>query len=309
MATVFRPNRLATYDDDSILAEIQRVIRQHFQGVPPPIEEFDTHSMVSGWVIRKSFGSWASAIRQAGFDYQGKNYEGIDLRRLNYTEELMIADLQRIKELNVGQYFSHATYRANGGKYSVKALKRCFERSWPALLQERLSLVPAVIVRLKVHQPKVKRISEYSEPSLFSELKRVWDEVGRRPLYGEFKRLGRIGVSVYEKRFGSWKSAIASFYAHAGYGPVGFAGSHATPELLLGELKKLASIDGISILTFDKYRELGGSYSIGTFQSHFAGKRRWNGLDIVMAIPADTLTTNSFPRCNGSGRSLAVSPR
>lgn len=269
MATVFRPNRLATYDDQSILAEIQRVVGEHFHGTPPAIDEFKKHSMVSGWVIRKRFGSWANAVQKAGFDYQGKNYEGIDLRRVNYTEELMIADLQRVKELNGGQYFSHATYRANGGKYSVKALKTCFKCPWSAVLKQRFSLVPVVTTKLKVHQPKLKRISEFSEESLFSELKRVWDELGRRPLYGEFKRLGRIGVKVYEKRFGNWKSAVATFYAKTGDGPIGFAGSHATSELLLAELKKLATADGSNILTFDKYRELGGSYSIGTFQNQF----------------------------------------
>lgn len=97
--TVFRPNRLASNDEDSILAEIKRVIVQHFNGNPPPREEFDKFSMVKSWAIRKRFGSWANGIQKAGFEYRGKNYEGVDLRREKYSEELMIADLQRIKEV------------------------------------------------------------------------------------------------------------------------------------------------------------------------------------------------------------------
>lgn len=267
--TVFRPNRLASYDEDSILVEIKRVIAQHFNGNPPAKEEFDKFSMVKSWAIRKRFGSWANGIQKAGFEYHGKNYEEIDLRREKYSEELMIADLQRIKELNGSQYFSQEFYHLNGGKYSVKTLKKHFNCSWAALLQGRLSLAPLITDRLKIHQPGRKCVSEYSDASLILEMKRVWDELGRRPSYSEFKRLGHIGVHVYERRYGSWKLAIESYYAQAGCDSVGLGGSHATPELLLEELKKLTSQAGAIILTFDRYQELGGSYSIGTFQKHF----------------------------------------
>ena len=267
--TVFRPNRLANYDEDSILIEIKRVIAQHFNGNPPAKEEFDKFSMVKSWAIRKRFGSWANGIQKAGFEYHGKNYKGIDLRREKYSEELMIADLQQIKELSGGQYFSQELYRLNGGKYSVKTLKKHFNCSWAALLQEHLSLALPVTDRLKIHQPGRKCVSEYSDQSLTLEMKRVWDELGRRPSYSEFNKLSRIGVHVYERRYGNWKLAIESYYTQADNDLVGLGGSHATPELLLVELKKLTGQGEAIILTFDRYRELGGSYSIGTFQKHF----------------------------------------
>ncbi len=205
MSTVFRPNRLLSYDDSSILTEIRRVITEHFQGKPPPKKEFDRFSMVKSWAIRKHFGSWANAIQKAGFEYQGTNYEHIDLRRAKYSEDQMLADLHRLKDLNGGRYFSQSFYMANGGRYSVKTLKKHFQSSWQTLLQERLSLLPHVERRLKIHRQRLKRVSQFTNESLFSEIKRVWETLGRRPSYSEFKRLGHIGVKVYERRWGNWK--------------------------------------------------------------------------------------------------------
>jgi len=104
-------------------------------------------------------------------------------------------------------------------------------------------------------------------------MKRVWESLGRRPSYSEFKRLGHIGVKVYERRWGNWKKSIEAFYAQAGYDTIGLAGTHATPSLLLEELSRLAHGSGKSLFPFKMYRELGGAYSIGAFQRHFGS---WN---------------------------------
>jgi hypothetical protein len=269
MATVFRPHRLHSYDEGSILAEIKRVITQHFGGIPPRIEDFDKVSLVRSSSLRRHFGTWANAIRKAGFDYHGKNYEEMDLRRANYSEELMVSDLQRVKEMNGGQYFSQDYYLRNGGRYSVNTLKKHFNCSWETLLRDRFSLEPPVTVRQKVHRVRPK----YTDEELISELKRVWDDLGRRPSYPEFKQLGRIGVRVYERRFGNWKSAIARLFANSDYQSIGTAGCHTTPELLIAELERLTGNANTGILSYGKYRQLGGLHSIGTFIKHFGSWR------------------------------------
>jgi len=218
MPPAFRPNRLTNYDEDSILAEIRRVITQHFDGQPPSSKDFNKFSMVKGWLIRQRFGSYANGIEKAGFKYVGKNWDGVDLRREKYSEELMIADLQRVKNLNSNHYFSQNFYQANGGQYSHKTLKKHFGCSWATLLLDRLALVSTAPVKLKIHYPGRKRISEYSDEALTPKLKRR---------------------------------------------------SRATPESLLADLRNVVGNEAISTLTFDRYRQLGGSYSIGTFQHHF----------------------------------------
>lgn len=276
MSNVFTPNRPVSYDDDSILAEIRRVINEHFQGEPPSSNKFDKFSLVKGGAIRRHFGSWGNAVKKAGFEYKGKINEHTYPRREKYTEDQLIADLQRIKELHGGQYFTQAFYKANNGIYSVKTFKKYFKCSWQTLLKSQLSIVPAVIQKIKVRKYKFngkKRVSQFSDENLFHEMKRVWDILGRRPSYGEFKIMGRIGSKIYERRFGRWTSAIEWFYSQSGYSSLGLGGFNATPQLLLAELEKLAQRDRTGILTFDRYRELGGLYSIGTFQKHFGSWR------------------------------------
>lgn len=97
----------------------------------------------------------------------------------------------------------------------------------------------------------------------------MWDTLGRRPSYSEFRKNSHIGSKVYERRFGSWKKAVEKFCMKFNYDIKGLTGNEATPELLLYELKKIALKTNSKILFFKRYKELGGTYSIGTFQNHF----------------------------------------
>lgn len=268
-SSIFRPNRLIRYDEASIVAEIQRVVTTHFAGKPPTKENFDKHSRVKSWLIRKRFGSWAEGIRRAGYAWDGKNYDQIDLRSHRYTKLLMISDLQNIKNTNGGQYFSQEFYKSNGGKYSVKTLKKYFECTWEFLLKDHLFLPKPADLRLKVHHVLRKCASDYSEACLLAEMKRVWDVLGRRPSYSEFREKSTIGTKIYERTYGSWTRAVEAYFLREGSDHHGLAGSNATDRILLNELDKTAKKAGSDILTYKKYIEHGGVYSIGTFQSHF----------------------------------------
>lgn len=56
---------------------------------------------------------------------------------------------------------------------------------------------------------------QISEEKLFDEVRRLKIELGRIPTKLEMADIGRYGASTYEKRFGSWRDAIAE----AGYEP------------------------------------------------------------------------------------------
>jgi hypothetical protein len=270
MQARFEPNRLTSYDEASILSEIRRVVQSYFDGRVPRKADFDRHSRVKSWAIRRRFGSWANAIQRAGFAYEGVNYAGTDLRRSKFVKAEMVRDLQRVKDLNEGYYFTQAYYQRHGGRYAVKTLKKYFGCCWPELLEATLVISPPHVVRTPKSptQPR-KRVSEFSRNDLFVELKRVWDSLGRRPLYAEFKRLGKIGVKVYEREFGSWTSAIEWFSAAPGYSMQGSPGAQTTGELLLADLRAIVQRSSGQFLTFKKYRETGGTYSIGTFRNRF----------------------------------------
>jgi hypothetical protein len=266
---IFRPNRLANVNEESILSEIKRVINQHFQGKLPRQKEFEKFSLVKSRTICKFFGSWGEAIKKAGFEYKRKIYEFsiIDHHKCKFTKEQMIADLERIKQLNGGKFFSRPFYQANGGKYCTKTLKKYFNCSnWKTLLEQELSIFP-LIAKSRIIKPKIQIVSEFSEETLFLELKRVWDNIGRRPYYNEFKDLSRIRVGVFQRKFGSWTSAIEWFYNKSGYNITG-DGFRTTPNILLAELEKIVNKHK-GIITFERYRDLGGSYSKGAFKKHF----------------------------------------
>jgi hypothetical protein len=214
MPTVFRPNRLASYDEDSILAEISRVINDHFHGKPPGIEEFEKLSLVKGNAIRRHFGSWGQAVQKAGFDYKGKNYENIDLRRPRFNKELMIADLQRVKQLNGGKYFSRSFYRENGGQYSADTLKKHFKLfTWQALLEKHLFIVPPGIQKIRIKKQKFKRVSQFNEdgpPLLMTELENLGQQDRKGVLtFAKYREIGgSFSIKAFRKHFGSWRAAV-----------------------------------------------------------------------------------------------------
>ena len=56
-------------------------------------------------------------------------------------------------------------------------------------------------------------------------------------------------------------------------------GTHCTRELLLAELRCVAAKNNGSVFLYANYRNLGGTYSIGTFQKHFGSWR--NGVSAI----------------------------
>lgn len=261
MNNIFRPKRLTSYDNESLINEIKRVLSKHFSNRVPSMKDFNKYSMVFSGTIAKRFGSWANAMEKAGFKY--------DKSPLIISE--MMKDLKRMKDLNHGEYFTQDFYTKNKGKYSIETLKKYLDGSWQNILEKTLSLKKPVSV-IRIIKPKRK---SFTENYLFIEMKKVWGRLGRRPSYHEFRENSNIGMKVYERRFGSWKKAVERFCLKFNYDIKGLVGNEATPELLLLELKTIASKIPSNIFTFKKYKELGGGYSIGTFQHYF---KKWKNV-------------------------------
>jgi hypothetical protein len=201
----YQPSRLTSYDKESILTEIRRVVLAHFGGRRPRRDQFDKHSRVKSWAVRKHFGSWSAALQAAGLP---------DTPPTSSILEPISTALPK-------------SARTGG------------------------------------------RRSEYSEDDLYVELARVIRSLGRRPSYSEFQRLSSIGIRAYERRFGSWRAAIDWFAGKSGEQMRRPSGSWATPHTLLSELASVAESTSKRRITYREYRTLGGSYSIGAFQSHF----------------------------------------
>lgn len=254
----YSPTRLTRYDDESIIAEIKRVISECFSGGTPTTSEFNKYSRVKAVTIRKRFGSWENAVIKAGFEY--------DSNRTNKSE--LISDLKRILEKNNNVYFTLEFYEKHG-RYSPKTVKKILGYSkWNELLSSVLSIKKYY----KLLEPKTNRQEANPRPSrseLVEDLKRVWETLGKRPSWNEYKEHGHFSISRYESEFGTWINAIEHCIDVHNLKTQGSSALNSTPQILLADLRAIASEANLSSIEFKKYKEFGGSYSIGTFQNTF----------------------------------------
>ncbi len=263
--TAFEPNKLLKYDNESIIEEIKRVYFKFFKDRRMLLEGFKLHSRVHYTTILRRFNSWENALEQAGIPSFQKT------RKLKTSLSEIKSDLERIKELNKGKYFTYAFYKENGGKYYKTISKHFGFNTWEELLNKELELYKEK--KIIVIKEKKKSLSE---EQLLNELKKVWEKIGRRPTYTEFKKNSSIGISIYETRFGKWTGAIEQFcLKNNNYNGHNVGTSvNTTKELLIQDLQKIKEIHKLEILKFTDYKKYGGNYSSGTFLNHFGSWKK-----------------------------------
>jgi hypothetical protein len=185
------------------------------------------------------------------------------------TNELF-DDLHRMLEIAGGRYFTQDFYMRNAGRYSVKTLKsRLGYRTWQQMLREELGAtkITKVIVRKERAKPP-------SESEMLDEIGRVWRDLGRRPKYSEFGHFARIAMRTYERRFGNWQKAVVAYCKEHGVSVQGTASTRTSSDQLRAELEAIAKRHDSAIVQYKDYKRLGGTYSIGTFQTHFGSWRK-----------------------------------
>lgn len=282
----FEPNKLLNYDDSSIIAELKRVYFNHFDGQQMTTKEFDKLSRVSAGTVIKRFTSWNNALKTAGINVVNE-----------ISKSIIKSDIGKIIELNNGQYLTFVFYKNNGGKFSESSIKRYFEnRKWAEILASEFSLYPIRKIIIVDKQVEVK-----TEDQLFDEIKRVWNELERRPTYSEFRSKANFGTKIYERRYGSWTKAIEAFcatnedYLSSSKG-IGF---NTTKEMLIQELKKIVQDNNLEILHQADYERYGGKYTIQTFYNHFGSWKNAKiaaGLKIGRVLPEKHELFNELQR-------------
>lgn len=274
----FEPNKLLNYDDNSLVEELKRVYLKYYNSLQMTTKQFNKYSRVSASTVAKRFGSWFLALEKA------------DLVKLgairNITTSEIKKDIEKVISLNNGEYFTQDFYKNNGGLYSESTIKRYFEnRKWAEILASEFSLYPIRKIIIVDNQVEVK-----TEEELFDEIKKVWNKLGRRPTYSEFRKEGNFGTKIYEKRFGSWTKTIEAFcasnvnYISSSKG-IGF---NTTKDLLIQELKKIVQDNNLEILNQGDYEKYGGKYTVQTFYNHFGSWKKAKiaaGLKIGRAAP------------------------
>ena len=194
---IFELNCLVSYDDESLIAELQRVAA--LVGQPYlTATAFDKHSKVHSTCIRRRFGKWHECLARAGLEYR---YSGRALpKRISgrpYTNEQMIAELRNVsakigtESLTVDFFNQHA-------EMSGECVRRRFG-SWGAALK-------AAGIAIAKSQRR------HSEDDYFENLLAVWTHYGRQPKYGEMDEPpSSITPGAYEAKWGTWRKALLAF--------------------------------------------------------------------------------------------------
>lgn len=97
--------------------------------------------------------------------------------------------------------------------------------------------------------PSARRF-EISDTDLLTELRRLGDEVDRRPTYRDLLMRAKYDRKTYQRRFGSWREALRA----AGYDRTD---GRADEERLLAELRRVADELGREP-TYEEMDEQGG---------------------------------------------------
>lgn len=197
----FEMDRLVSYDDASLVSELQRVSEMVSDG-PLTVTAYDTHSRASSSAVRKRFGGWQKALERAGL---GHRYAGTKVtsrmreqKGRTVTADEIVAELQRVSAVVGRRRITMEDLSRFGDLVSVRAVLSRFG-SWK-------SAIAAADLELS------SRARRYSEDDYFENLLAVWTHYRRAPFYSEMD-LEPSGISSggYASRFGTWGKAKQAF--------------------------------------------------------------------------------------------------
>ena len=183
------------YSEEELFNEM-KIVWDTFGGTPPTYTEFQTNSNIAINIYVRTFGSWLKAKEK--FYLANENYNKSHTgKNLHATKESLIQELQKIKVTHNLTVLHHDDYKKYGGKFTWQTYNNHFG-SWTKALNT---------VGLK----GVRQAPDDNE--LFDELQRIWEQLGRQPLFSEMKTLSKFSPKSYSHKFGNWTNAIYAFIA------------------------------------------------------------------------------------------------
>jgi len=193
----FELDRLVSYDDDALVAELRRVASL----VDSPCltrSAFDKRSKASSSVVSRRFGGWQQALARAGLE---ERYSGTPIARrrrgCRFTDEQLLSELRAVSERLGGKTLTVELFNQHA-EMNAETVRRRFGSWWAALRRAGLTI-----------SNLGKR---YSDDDYFENLLAVWTHYGRQPKYGEMDHPPSwIPSGAYEAKWGTWTKALLAF--------------------------------------------------------------------------------------------------
>ena len=159
------------------------------------LKEYQKYGKYSYQTQKKRFGSWLKAVETAGLE-ESKRPWGGDLSETRIPETQLFEDMQRIAEKLGKKAITIAEYEEYG-KFGSSAISKRFGGWNKAKMAAGL---------------KIGRLYNTTDEDYFENILNVWQTLGRQPKYQEMVApLSRLNISSYERKFGSWRSALECF--------------------------------------------------------------------------------------------------
>lgn len=197
--TQFELNRLVSYQEGDIIAEISRVAEL----VRSPVltrRAFARHSKVSSSTVVRKLGGWESALARAGLAHRYAERTVTEKMRQQTTRTMANAQLlQELRRVAADQ----------GGILTAEEFnKRASINS--ETIRRRFGSWKAGLTAAGLEVSSLGR--RYSEEDYFENLLAVWIHYGRQPTYGQMDRApSTIRAKAYEAKWGTWRKAPLAF--------------------------------------------------------------------------------------------------
>lgn len=197
----FELDRLVSYDEDSLVAELRRVASLLPEG-PLTRSAFDRVARVDSSTVLRRLGDWREALTRAGL---ADRYSGRVVSETmrsqpakGLSDEELLDELRRVAAKLGTRTLTREALRANSNGINDAAIARRFGSWSEGLRRAGLDLSPLG--------------RRWSEEDYFENLLAVWTHYGRPPRYAEMNLPpSKITAGAYEKRFGTWGRAKAAF--------------------------------------------------------------------------------------------------
>lgn len=282
---------------DVLIAELQRLADQINH--PPGLRDMNQHGAHSSKTYQKKFGSWNNALRAAGLEINAET----DINKSNLIDELrrLGDELDRTptsRDMADKGKYGTATYTHKFGSWNdavqeagleivrQRDVSRADMISEIQRLADELGKPPAVHQMRDQGKLGVTTISRefgtwsaalehagyepnkemgVSKEKLTEELTRLRDKLGRPPKAQEMSRRGAYSIGTFERRFGSWNTALerAGFDLHNR--------ANIPRDELLDELTRLSDTLDRTPTSMDM--ESSGRFGHTTYSSTFGS---WN---------------------------------
>jgi len=186
----FELKTLTSYDDQSLIGELQRVAVLVPNGKLGSAE-YDRIGKVHSTTLRRRFGTWRKVLTAAGLESR------FDDENKPWSREEIIERLKSIAGRTGRDSVKKEELAENNGP-SSRPISRLFGSYRAALEAAGLSQNKGGI--------------RYSDEECYENLLAVWTVLGRQPYYAELKsNPSRVGPKAYVTRWGSWRKALQAF--------------------------------------------------------------------------------------------------